>query len=91
MKKFSRVRNLLEVEAAVRQRGWRWDSSKHDSEGLDHVRIDFNFAGTEGMVLFSSFNGKFLGELSDKTAFSSDNTNHDNEPWFQALLDTFYA
>lgn len=91
MKTFSRVRNLSEVEAAVRQRGWKWDSYRHDVEGMDHIRIDFRVGETEGMVLYASFNGKFLGQLSDKTPFSSDNTKHDNEPWFQALLETFYA
>lgn len=91
MKKFTRVRNLLEVEAAVRERGWTWDSSKHDTEGLDHIRIDFKVGQTEGMALFSSFNGKFLGELTDKTPFSSDSMTYDEEPWFKALLETFYA
>lgn len=88
---FTRVRNILEVEAAVRERGWKWDSTKHDHEGADHIRIDFRVGETEGMALYASFNGKFLGELKDKTPFSSDNTKHENEDWFQALLETFYA
>lgn len=92
MKKYNRVRNLLEVERAVRERGWKWDSTKHDTGESDYIRIDFKVGDVEGVVLFSSFNGKFLGELApNKTAFSSDNTNYDGTEWFQALLETFYA
>lgn len=92
MKKFKRVRNLLEVEKAVREKGWTWDSTKHDTGESDYIRIDFSVGETKGMVLFSSFNGKFLGELMpSRTAFSSDNTNYDDADWFQALLETFYA
>lgn len=90
MKTYNKVRSLKEVETAVRERGWKWDSSKHDNEGLDHIRIDFIVGKTIGMCLFASFNGKFLGQLADGTSFSSDNTTHDGTDWFKALLETFY-
>jgi hypothetical protein len=95
MKVFKRRRGFQEVEQTVTDRGWGWDSSKHDAGESDYIRIDFKVGETEGIALWSSFNGKFIGQLKDKTAlnpsFSSDNTKHENTEWFKALLETFYA
>jgi hypothetical protein len=32
------------------------------------------------------FNGRFFGKTEKGIEFTSDNTKHDSEPWFQALL-----
>lgn len=64
-------------------------------------------SSTGGWVMFNAINGKFFGETPRKRTwhhplvnefcppsgirFSSSDTKHEHEPWFQALLAFFYV
>lgn len=56
-------------------------------EGGDHIGI----IGGGCSLTYSTFNGRFWGTTPDGIEFSSDSTEHEHEPWFQALLAFFYA
>lgn len=42
-------------------------------------------------VMFNTFNGRFFGVTDKGVHFSSSSTEHEAEPWFQALLSFFYV
>lgn len=93
MRKFTKVRKLEEIMDTCVKRGWQWDSRLHDAGSSDFIKITFKITNmrVEGHVLFSSFNGKFFGQLKDGTKFDSQKSDHDNVPWFEELLKTFYT
>lgn len=92
-KTFTRKRTYDEFAAECEQRGWSRDASKHDDPaiGSDYVSVAFTAQGREGTMLVNMFNGKFFGDLADGTHFNSDTTTHDEEPWFQELLEAVYV
>lgn len=92
---FKRHRSLDELREKCRELKWQIDSYKHDEEGSDHVMVFWRHGKVRGSVLYSVFNGRFFGaidkggKLSDAW-ITSDETEHDAQPWFQALLSAFY-
>lgn len=91
MKVFKRVRSPDQIQQTCVERGWKWDSRKHDEEGFDHIRIDFALEAVSGHLLFNAFNGRFFGELKTGVRFDSNVATHEACDWFQELLKVFYA
>lgn len=90
MQKFERHINHSEVEPACKAAGLKFDDSGY-KKGSDYVSVTGNFAGTHAEVLYSSWNGKFIGETADGIRFSSDSDEHDGKPWFDSMLRFFYV
>ena len=90
MKEYKGLRTLDELKKLIYEKRWSIDTERFD-QGSDFVKIAFNHAGTEGIMLLSTFNGRFFGELKNGVSFSSDSAAHDNEPWFIALLEFAYV
>lgn len=86
MKRYDRPLTHDEGLAKVKEQGLVIDAKKYNA-GADHITIVFPVIGP---VLWSSWNGKFLGTLADGRQYSSDSTRYDDEPWKQTLLDFFY-
>lgn len=42
-------------------------------------------------AIYNVVNGQFFGRTDKGVAFNSNSTEHENEPWFQALLAFFYV
>ncbi len=90
MRKFTRHRTREQLEAECRRRCWPFNAVLHDTRGHDHVSMAFVHGNVYGTAVVNVFNGLFFGELEDGTAFHSSKTTHENEPWFQALLEAVY-
>ena len=85
MKTFGSTKHLKEILAQCKAQGLLVDLDKYRS-GSDYIVI----RGGDAEVMFNTFNGRFHGTTPDGVQFSSDNANHEREPWFQALLSFFY-
>lgn len=94
MRKFKRVRSLKELGEICRKKRWKLHTQRFD-EGSDYVKFDFRIKTLSGQVcgiaLFNTVNGRLFGHLSSGEQFSSDNSNHENERWFNILLETAFA
>lgn len=95
MKTFTRFRTPKELKAACAKRGFRYDQARFDA-GSDHVSFDFIHEGITARVCMSMVNGRAFGEFwkgkaGKKRRFSTDSTEHDALPWFQALLEFIYV
>ena len=91
MKVFKGFRTREQIEAECKNLCWLFDATKHDKDGSDYVSVGFAKNGVFGNALVSVFNGRFFGTLEDGTEFTSDNAIHENEPWFQALMEVVYT
>lgn len=89
MKKFQRARALNELIALCEGRQWSVYPEKYEA-GSDFITIAFKHEGVSGTAYVSMFNGRFFGTLENGERFSSDHDTHDEEPWFNALLDAVY-
>lgn len=86
MKKYARPLTHDEGLAKAKEQGLEVDDAQYKG-GSDYIAITFPDIGK---VLWSSWNGKFLGMRPSGISFHSDNSLHDREPWMQTLLDFFY-
>lgn len=89
---FARHRNATEIIELARQHGHRVNAERF-GRGDDHLTIEMpGPAGTPVPVLYNVFSGRFfhysrVGGLH----FASDSDAHEGEPWFDAMLEFFYA
>ena len=90
MKTYDRCKTSDEIKAACQAAGYRIDTSKYEA-GSDFINFDFHFEGVKRVVVYNTCNGRFFGELDNGEMFNSDSDQHDNEPWFIALLDFVYV
>lgn len=91
MKKFSRFRTLSELRKVVRGKGWKLDT-KHYDLGNDSVGFNFTIGRVAGLCIVNMFNGRFCGSLDARPVFfSSSKTEHQDAPWFRALLNIVYV
>ena len=86
MAKFQRAKTRAEVLAQRKAQGVKVDLTAY-TMGSDYTTLSKGGC----VVLWSSWNGKFLGETPDGITFNSDSAKHDKEPWMQALLNFFYV
>jgi hypothetical protein len=90
MQKFFAYRNVPELRAECRRRGWTL-STKRWRGGDDCVSFRFTVGRVSGLCVFNTFNGSFVGELDESpTLFSSSSDRHEKSPWYRALLHTCY-
>lgn len=100
MKQFAGKKTLEQIKAQCKAQGVRYDDKRHN-EGFDNVEIGGPVHRTtapfplpvgclNAWVLYNSVNGKFFGTTDRGIQFDSTSTDHENEPWFQALLAFFY-
>ena len=95
MQQFARSKTQDEIRAACRVAGFALDTAAYD-KGSDFVKITFAHEGQTYDVLYSSFNGRFIGSptgINDCPVafFSSDDGDLDSQPWYAALLAFFYV
>jgi len=91
MAQFARNKTQEEIREACREAGFPLDTSGYD-RGSDYVKITFSHDGKTFDVLYSSFNGRFIGSSPGSDAvFSESNTELDPVPWYQALLNFLYV
>lgn len=90
MKKFAGHKTLDVIKQQCQEAGIEFDDRLHKT-GSDYVVVrTIKGDKDSGIVLYSSFNGNFFGSTPDGVDFDSASTEHENEPWFQALLSFFY-
>jgi hypothetical protein len=87
---FDRHLTQGEIRAACRARGFLLDTQLYDKAGSDFITFAGRFDGVDVRVVYSSFSGRFLGETRDGVKFDSESAEHDNEPWFAAILSFVY-
>lgn len=85
---FSRVRSLDEIRRLCAEQNVPLDDTRYKRFADAHVLVGDK---TRGYALFNTFNGRFFGKTPDGVSYSSDSDTHENEPWFQALLNFFYV
>jgi len=90
MQTFTRHRSINELKAECKKRRWRFNQSEYN-KGSDHVWFIFHVGRVSGKVFFNSFNGRFFGQINNGTRFSSDETTHEDKPWFKTLLAVAYV
>lgn len=91
MKKFSGNKRLAEIKAQCKQAGIQFDDARY-KRGDDYVVIRTTpNDNASGIVLYNTFNGNFTGTTDKGVNFDSRSDQHENEPWFQALLSFFYV
>lgn len=93
MKKFLRHRTSKEIKRACRDRGFPFSDKKYN-EGSDYITFTFRYGNVRCFVCYSTVNGRAFGELAGVPKsqwFSTDSTEHENRPWFKALLDFIYV
>lgn len=83
----TRHKSYEEIKAQCEQLGLSFNDTLYKSWESDHVVIE----GGGARVLYDTFNGRFFGKTDTGVVFHLDTTEHDAEPWFQALLDFFLA
>lgn len=91
MKKYLRHKNSREVIDACAALALPIDMTAF-AEGGDHLLITTP-AGPFGtvVVLYNVVSGRFFYSPSNGPGFSSDDTEYDDAPWFNDLLDLFYS
>jgi len=85
---FSGVRSLTEIKQLCAEQNVPLDDTRHKRFADDHVLVGDK---TSGYALFNTFNGRFFGKTPEGVSYSSDSDTHENEAWFQALLNFFYV
>lgn len=89
---FARHRTSTEVVELARQKGYRFSTEKYNL-GSDYITVELpGPSGELVAVLYSVVNGRFFHVARGAgISFGSDKTEHDGEPWFNAMLDFFYV
>lgn len=92
MKRFAATKSLNLIRQQCEEAGIYLDDHLYRRNGSDYVVITTVRGDNDsGQVLFNTFNGTFFGTTPDNIPFDSTTTEHENEPWFQALLSFFYV
>ena len=89
-KTFARHRTFDEIKAVVDAQKLPHNFERYEVWGWDTVRVGRQAAGY-GYAIFNTVNGHFFGKTPEGVAFDSNSTQHEGEPWFQALLAFFYV
>lgn len=84
--KFERAKTRDEVLAQCKTQGIKVDQKAYE-RGSDYTTLSKGGC----TIVWSSWNGKFMGKTPDGIEFNSDSAKHDNEPWMQALLSFFFV
>ena len=83
---FERHRTLKELRAAVAAEGWKLNEELFN-QGSDGVSFRFTVGRAQGLCVFNTANGTFVGQIDgDEAVFTSQSGEHDNCKWFQKLL-----
>lgn len=90
MKQFAGMRSLKEIRKLCKARGWTLNTRLYDTQGHDHVKIEWRHRGVSGECLLNTFNGRFFGFTKRNIHFTSSDTEHEQKPWFNALLNLAY-
>lgn len=85
MKQFAGHKNVATIAKQCKAQGLQLNDRLYKT-GWDTVVV----SGGGAHVTYNSFNGRFFGVTPDGTRFSSDETVHEHEPWFQSVLLFFY-
>jgi hypothetical protein len=85
MKKFAGHRSYDEIKALCQEQGLRFVDTAYIFNGADSVTV----VGGGAVVVYDTTTGRFRGSTPDGIDFDSNSDEHDNEPWFQALLSFF--
>lgn len=85
---FSGVRSLDEIRKICAEQNVPLDDTRYKRFADDHVLVGNK---ASGYALFNTFNGRFFGKTDTGVSYSSDSDAHENESWFQALLNFFYV
>lgn len=90
---YARHRTVDEVVALATAQGIAVDTRKHDDTGHDYITV--HMPGPTGEVvpvLYNTVNGRFFHASADVVhSFTSDTTDHDGQPWFDAMRALFYV
>jgi hypothetical protein len=94
MRKFVGTKSLVILRAQAKKAGVKVDDHAF-RRGAD--RVYFKSPGV--LIALNTFNGRFYGkrvklegvDVVHVHDISSDSTEHEKEPWFQALLEFFYT
>lgn len=92
MRTFKGHLGYSEVLAACADKGFQVDTQKYDAGG-DWITIYGMFAGQRVRLMYSSWNGKFLGYVpgSDKQTFSERDGFRDGTDWYDEIIDFLYV
>ncbi len=85
MKKFAGHKSSDAIKQQCEAAGIEYDQERYENGG-DHVVI----VGGGARILYNTVNGRFFGTTPEGIEFDSNKTEHEEEPWFQALLSFFY-
>lgn len=92
MKRFSRHKTHDEIKVQCEAAGIHFSDHLYEVTGSDWLVIttikDDNHSG---QVLYNVVTGVFFGTTPDDVSFDSSKDEHEDEPWFQALLLFFYV
>lgn len=86
MRTSKRHKTLAEIKAQCKAQGLEFHDKAYKA-GSDCITV----RGGGGHATFNTVTGWFCGTTDRGVSFDSHNTHHENEPWFQALLDFFYT
>lgn len=91
MKTFAGNKSFAQIERQCKDAGIQFDSTDYDKGG-DYVVIRTRANDDRsGHVLYNTTNGNFFGETPEGVKFNSKLTTHEDQPWFQQLLQFFYV
>lgn len=95
MRTFARHRNIAEIRTLCRDLGVALNDRKYRVDGWDTVVVGCHAHQMRdpgaAYVIYNTFNGTFFGRTADGIEFDSSDTKHENERWFQQLLEFFYV
>jgi len=89
MKKYAGAKTHEQIKAACYEAGFDIDTEKYD-HGSDWVTITGTFDGHARTFIYSSFNGRFICQISEDETYSERSTDLDGTGWYDAILDFLY-
>lgn len=93
MIKYKRSRTYREIVALCKAQKVPFDDRLYRSEGWDTIVVGCKgphiHRPGQGYAIFNTFNGQFFGTTDKGVKFDSNSSEHDREPWKQALLAFF--
>ena len=89
MKKFKSYLNHRQILEACVKAGFDVDTSRYDNGG-DWITISGRFADEHLQIIYSSFNGKFMGKSPKGEIFSDASAELEGTDWYDAILDFLY-
>ncbi len=95
MKTFHRHRDIDEIRLLCRDLGIPLNDRLYRTAGWDTVVVGCHAHQMRepgaAYVIYNTFNGTFFGKTAKGEEFDSSSTTHEDEPWFQQLLELFYV